>query len=88
MLHLDQGGSLGLGLDHSRRLAVNKQQVVNAAVILLEDELPDRHTGPARDVGLVGVLDEPAGVHKLPVDLDPRSRLAREVGIVWVSHGP
>jgi hypothetical protein len=88
VLDLNQGGALGLGLDHCRRLAIHEQQVVNPPVTLLKDELADRHAPPHREVGLVGVLDEPAGVHKQPVDLDPRLCLAREVGVVEVSHGP
>jgi hypothetical protein len=57
------------------------------AVTVLKDELPDRHPRPGRDVGSVGVLDEPAGVLKLLVDPYPRSCLARQVGVIWVTHG-
>jgi hypothetical protein len=88
MLHLDQRGPLRLGLDNPSRLAINKQQVVDPAMLLLKRELPDRNPGPGRDIGLIGVLDDPAGVRKLPVDLDPRLCLAREVGVVSVGHGP
>lgn len=38
------------------------------------------------DVGLVGVPEGPAGDSRPPVDLDSRSCLAREVGVVRVSH--
>jgi hypothetical protein len=88
MLNLDEGGPLGLGLDHSRRLPINKEQVVDTTVTRLKDELPDCYSGAGGQVDLVDMLDDPTGVLKLPVDLDSRSGLGREVGAVWVSHGP
>jgi hypothetical protein len=34
VLDFNQGGALGLGLDHSGRLAIHEQQVVDATVTL------------------------------------------------------
>ena len=79
MLHLNQGGSLGLGLYHPSRLAVDEEEVVDPAVAFLQDEFPNDDSQPGADVGLVGVLDDPVGCHELLVDV--LSRLGNPLAV-------
>lgn len=87
VLHLGERGALGLGLDHPDWLAVDEQQVVDTAVALFKNELPDGYTPSGTEVGLVGMLDDPPGRHELPVDVDTRLGLARKVLLGRVAHG-
>src|SRR5487761_1136682 len=86
-LHLHEGRPLGLGLDYAGGLAVEEEQIVDAAVPLLQAELPNGHAGPSAHIRLGSVLDDPAGGLQLPVDLDPCLGLPSQVGIVRASHG-
>ena len=61
------GVPLGLRLDDADGLAVGVQQVVGVAG--LEREFANGHAQARRDVHLAVVLDGPAGLLKLPVDL-------------------
>jgi hypothetical protein len=88
VLHLDQSGPLGLRLDHPGRLAVNEKEIVDPAVTFLQDELPDRYPRPGGDVRAVGMLNDPAGRGKLPVNVLPGLRLAGEIGILRAGHEP
>ncbi len=69
MLHLDERGPLRLGLDHPGGLTIDKKQVVDSAVRLLEGELADRHAMTRVDVDLVLTLDDPARQRQLIIDL-------------------
>lgn len=64
-----------------------EQEVVDPAVALLQGELPNRDAEAGADVGLGGVLDDPARSLQLPVDVDSRPRLPREVGVALLGHG-
>ena len=51
-------------------------------MILCHRELSDGDPLPGVEVQLGPVLDEPAAGRELPVDLDPRLRLGREVCLI------
>ena len=87
VLDLGQGRALGLRLDDAGGLAGDEEEVVDAAVALLEDELAHGDAGTRADVGRVGLLNQPAGLDELPVDLDAGARFPSKVVVVLRAHG-
>src|SRR5208337_5183219 len=69
--HADQGMSLRLGLEHADGLAPDIEQVINLAGE--HRELADRDPESRRDVHLALVLNHPAALSKLAVDVLPGS---------------
>ena len=45
MLYLSESHPFGLSLDHARRLPVQEEQIIHAAVRLLQSELAHCHAG-------------------------------------------
>jgi hypothetical protein len=76
VLDLGERRALGLGLNDTAGLAIDEEEVVDPSMALLEDELPHRDPRARANVRGVGLLDEPAGQAKLPVDLYARTRFA------------
>src|SRR5208282_2398082 len=70
-LHADQGMSLRLGLEHADGLAADVEQVIYLAGE--HRELADRDPESRRDVYLALVLNRPAELSKLAVDVLPGS---------------
>ena len=69
MLDLSQRRPFRLGLDHPRRLAVQEEQIVHAAVRLFQSELAHRHAGTSAEVQRLLALDRPPRSDELLVDL-------------------
>lgn len=69
LLDADESGTFSLGLDRPDGLAIHKQQVVGFAMALAQRELTDGHTGPSVNVGVLPVLDDPAGLREQGVDV-------------------
>src|SRR6266516_7925740 len=86
MLHLNQGGAFRLRLDHPDRLTGDEKEVIDPAVPLLQDELPDRNTTSRVHIRVVDALDDPASGLELPVDVDSRLGLAGEVSFASLRH--
>ncbi len=80
-LNPGQGRSRPLRLDHTSGLGVDVEQIVSKPVPVLEGEFPQRDTSPSRQVGLVRVLDDPAGSLQIGVDLLAGGLLGRGHGI-------
>ena len=82
VLHLGECRAFRLSLDHPGRLAIQKEEIVHAAVRLLQSELTDHHPGTSAEVQRLLALDHPSRVGKLLVDLLARSRLASEIVVI------
>jgi len=78
-LHAGEREALLLGFQDADGLAVDEEEVVDLAVSLLELHLAGRHARSRKDVHLGRVLDDPAGLFELAVDLDPGVLLRVEV---------
>ena len=62
-----EGMAFRLGLDNADRLAIGVEKVVGKSG--REREFPDRDAQPGRDVHLSGILDDPAALGELLIDL-------------------
>jgi hypothetical protein len=77
VFHLSEGGPLRLSFDDADGLSVEKEQVVNSPVALLQDELTNRNSWAGADIGVVSLLNKPAGKNELLIDHDSRASCAR-----------
>ena len=87
MLYLCEGGPFRLCFDDAGGLPVEKEQVVNPPVALLQTKLANGNSRAGTDIGVVGLLYKPACEYELPINLDPSTCLTREVVMIGGSHG-
>jgi hypothetical protein len=67
-------------------MSVEKEQVVNTPVTLLQDKLTNRNPRAGADIGAVSLLNKPTSKNKLPINLNSRPRLTCEIVMVGWSH--
>jgi len=65
--HSRQRNPLRLRLNHSRRLAVHKQQIIRNP--RLQREFPHRHPAPGVQVQFLAILDHPTAGGELRIDI-------------------
>ena len=70
-LHAGQAVSIGLRLQHTARLAIDEEQVVDVTVAAGQRELADSDAAAGIEVEIGTVLDDPAGFRERGVDLVP-----------------
>ena len=84
-LNLDAGERVagGLGLHHTKRIAVHEEQVVDVAVALLQLELAHRDAVAGREVHVLAVLNQPACLRQQGVDLFAGLGFRRVLAAGW-----